>query len=81
MLGQEGQALRHLGDAVDRGDLRCGLLVERELRSRQEEVVNEVGAGLAELATDPSAPTGSPYEVAAAARRLPGRRTLRPWSC
>ena len=40
---------RDRGDAVERGDLLRLALRERELRARQEEVVDEVRAGLAEL--------------------------------
>ena len=49
VLGEQGQPLRHLRDTVDRRDLRGGGLLERQLRARQEEVVDEMRAGLAEL--------------------------------
>ena len=45
----EHEAGRHRGDAVERRDRVRLALRERELRARQEEVVHEVRAGLAEL--------------------------------
>ena len=49
VLGEERQALRHLRDAGDRGDLLRRGLLERQLRPGQEEVVDEVRARLSEL--------------------------------
>ena len=49
MFREEGQAGGRLRDAVELRDLARRALLERELRARQEEVVHEVRAGLAEL--------------------------------
>ena len=49
MLGDQRQPRRDGGDARDGGDLLRRRLGEGELRPRQEEVVDEVLAGLAEL--------------------------------
>ena len=78
VLGEQGEARRHLGDAVDRRDLRRGPLVEGQLRSGQEEVVDEVGAGLAELRQIRQHRLIRPDEVAAAAAAAPARRSRRP---
>ncbi len=49
MHREQRQALRNLGDAVERRDPLRLLLLERELSARQEEVVDEVLAGRPEL--------------------------------
>ncbi len=49
VLGEQRQAGRHRGDARDRLDLGSRGLLERQLRARQEEVVDEVLPGLAQL--------------------------------
>jgi len=48
MLREERQAGGRLRDAVERGDLTGRALLERQLRTRKEEVVHEVRARLAE---------------------------------
>ncbi len=71
VLGEERQARRHLRDVRERVTCFAADLLERQLRARQEEVVHEVRARLAELREVGDHRLVRRDQVAAAA---PGRR-------